>query len=618
MHLRKLKKASFVNSTRGLLLTALALVSCAHNKPVAPAAAVAAKPVAAIAAAPPPLSLVPVDVARVGLVATFVIPTLERTLASGVALVKQATPLPLDAAGVRDMLLAQAGLPPEVAKHLDLTAPVAGAAVSAGAGRSPLAAFSFSCRTAVDVAALLNALGRTIEHRGAAVQIESTTGDRGWFLSQGSVVVFADSEDALVRAGALAIEARRTAKDDASVIVYPEMVARAAGTDVKTALDRLLAEIEERTVAGGGTFGPEARQQSRELADYIVGTATAEFAIDLDAARGLSLLARLHPKAGSKLETVARQTRTIAIDPLLLAEALRVKDDVAFVMTSAYATATLDQFRRQRGKLPTTGKPALAMGRLMDALIEGLTGDLSMVGRLQPNLSGEMIYPARDAATGARIQAALATIDKDALTAAVRAATQGEGLDVKVTKAKQETLGKTRTLHTNLAVKSPGDKMGVLRKLIGPTGIEMYAAVVGQDRLAVTVGTGAKARMVSIASGKTPKDGAAHAGPATTAASDKAFVPAASTALTAAIAAASGRSLFYFFDLRQAIALAVTAAGKDPRMRMVLGALRAPMPVLGGASGDSQGTALTVDLTIPPACIAGFGGLVQAAMMMRN
>jgi hypothetical protein len=547
-------------------------------------------------------------------VATFVISNLDRSLSAGVALIKQAAPLPLDPAAVRDMLLAQAGLPVAVGKHLDLGAPIAGAAVLAGPGRSPLTAFSFACHAAADVPALLGVLGRTVARRGAAVQIENAAGDRGWFLPQGNVVVLADTDEALVRAGSLALEARRNSKDDVSVMLYPEMVARAAGTDVKTALERLLADIDDKAAASGGKMGPEATRQVREIAEYLAGAARAELALSLDPDRGASFLARLHPKAGSKLEAMARQTKTIAIDPSLLTLATGGKEDAGFAVTSAYGGATLEQIRRQRGKLqPGSGKGNEAAGRFLDALAEGLTGELSMTGRIQPAFSAELIYRARDGESAARIRAELAKGNKESVAAIVAATTQGEGLGVKAQRVRQESVRNLRALHATLVLAPPGDEKGFLRKFVGPAGVDVFMAVVGGDRLAVTMGPGAKARLASIAS---PEAAATQKVKVKVKAKASAAGPPAIPALSGAVAAASGRSLFYFFDLRQVFSVALTVAS-DPRFRALEGAMRTPMPVMGGATGDAQGTPFTMDLTIPPSCFAGMGALVQAGMMMK-
>lgn len=598
---------------------AAVLVACA-GPVVAPktaavtAGSVLATPTRSPAPASSPLSLVPADVARSGLVATFVAPGLERSIASGVTLVRLAAPLPIDAAGVRDMLLAQAGLPPEVARHVDLGAPIAGAAVAAGPGRSPLSAFTFAAKSAVDVAALLEALGRVIARRGAAVEVETRSGDRGWFLPFGTVVVFADTEEALVRAGSLAIEARREAKDDLSVVVYPDALARAVGTDVKSGIEHFLGDIEE---VRGRKLGPEALWQLREMATSLEDVTTAEFAIGIDPARGASFSIRLRPKAGSKLQAATRITKTVPIDPLLLGvlpitadktdnkkgnrtDPTCPADDMGFVIASAYGGRALEQIRRQRAKLPANGGKSVATaGRLLDALAEGLTGEFSMVGRGEPGISGEVVYPVRDAAAFARLQSALLASDRASLTAWVRAATQGEDVDMKVVMAKPESLGKTRALHAILAVAASGDGKGLWRKLVGPSGLDVFVALVAGDRLAVTMGQDAKRRMAAIVAGGGKNK--------------RALTPE----LAGATAGSPGRSLLYFFDLRQAISIAL-AIGGDPRLRMLATGLRAPMPFLGGATGDGEGQVFTLDLTVPPSCFAGMGALVQAAILTRN
>ncbi len=598
----------------GFWVVAAAALSCAQPAAAPRTAAVVAAKTSA-PPAPPPLALVPADVARAGLVATFVVPSLDRSLASGVALVKQAAPLPLDVPGVRDMLLAQAGLPPEVARHLDIGAPIAGAVVVNDRGSSPLAAFSFAARSPGDAIALFGALGKTISRRGNAVQIENAAGDRGWFLPLGTLVVFADTDDALVRAGSLAVEARRETKDDISVILYPEMMARAAGTPLETALNVLRQSLEERAAAGGNKLGPEGARQVRLLVDYLGDIATAELALDLDAERGAAVLARVHPKADSKLAALARENGTTSVDPALrhLAQG---SDEAGVVLASTYAASTLEQLARVRSRLGNDsgkiGAAALAAaGGLLDALAAGLNGHFSMTGRVQPALSWEIIWPARDAAGASRIQAALLANDKQALAAVLRAATQDDGLDhkdanAKVLKVKRETVGKTRVIHATVGVTLPAHADPAIRKLLGPSAMDVFLAVVGGDRVAMTAGAGAKARMAAIAAAGGAPRMAESGGPE----------KAAGVAMASDAAAAVGvRSLFFMFDLRQALGL-VAAVGGDPRMRMLSGSMRKVMPLLGGAAGDAQGRTLTLDLTIPPACFSGIGAVVQAAMLM--
>lgn len=574
-------------------VVALALsASCAKNAPAAKSAqALAAAP---IPAPPPPLAvtLLPAEVARAALVATMVAPTLNGALDTGLALVRQATPLPLDAGAVREMALGELGIPPEVSAQLDLSAPVSAAVVAFGHEEAAKAAFTFAVKAGTDVPKFLGSLGTVTGRRGPVLLIHTPRNGDGWFLPKGNVIVFADSEVALSQAANLALEARRAVKDDVSVVLYPDGMARAARTDVKTALDRFLALMDERAQTSGNNMGLEGREQLRDLLAYAADTTTAEVALHLDVKKGITLLARLRAKPGSRLESVSRNVQAATIDPLLVE-----KTDSGVVVTSAYPDRTLDQLRRQRTRLPAPknpGKDVVAAGKLMDALIEGLAGTLSAVGRFQP-LSFAAVYPIKDAAAAAKIEAALLAADRAALTAMLRPEVTGAAMDVKVKQARIVSIGKHRAVFWNLAFTLANDPIGVMKKLFGPHGIEMYAAVVNGDRLAITMGQTAKARLTAILAGKTeaPKGDLAEA-----------------------MALAGGRTLFYYFDLREALSLVGTLGGKDvdPRLKMMTGLLKVAIPITGGVVGDAQGRVVTLDMTLPPSCIAGIGGLVGGLM----
>lgn len=602
-------------------------LSCAHAPPPSKPAPSPQAPAASAPPPAPPLALIAAAEARAGLVASFVVPSLDRSLASGVGLVKEASPLPLEPAGVRDLLLSQAGLPPELAKHLDLATPITGASVVGWPGRGPLNAFTFGVRTPADVAPLLAGLGRTVARRGDAIQVENAAGDRGWFWPRGNVVVFADSEDALARAGALALEARRPAADDLVLTVNPDTMARAAGSDLKTVISRMLGEVENQASASGGKLGPEAIFQLRQMADYLMQTESAELAVNLDSGRGASLLARLHPRAGTKLETVARLNKPVALDPLVEVGVRAEKDGAGFVLASNYGAAVIDQLRRQRSRLPAAegNKPAMAAARLLDALADGLTGELWMLGRGRPALSAEVVYQARDAAALAGIQAALVGTDKAALTALLKAATAGESIDLRVDKVRPVAFGKSRGVAATLSVpataKDPSSQM--LRKMVGKAGLELVAVVAPGERLVMTMGTGARARATALAA---TRPTSAPGATVTAAAKDGRGAAKSGAAggggdrggavLAAALGSVGGRSLFYLLDLRHALGVA-SALGADPRLGMLTAATAgAPIPVLGGMGGEAAGRTLTFDLTLPPSAFAGIGGLIQAAAML--
>jgi hypothetical protein len=623
-----MSRTSSLVGVTGILCASLSIASCAKPQQPAPktAAAVQSAPVAPPAA--PPLTLMPAGVARAALVATMIAPTLDHALESGLALARKATPLPLDAAAVRELAFSQLGVPSELSAQLDLGAPVSGAVVGFGHDEPIRAAFSFPVKAGTDVARFLSSVGTLVERRGPVWIIDTRSSGRGWFLPAGNAIVFADSEAGLVQAGSLALEARRmTSKDDVDIVIYPEGLARAANTDVKTALDQLLAQVEANAAATGTKLGPEALQQLRDLAAYATDLATAEIALDLNPQQGVTLLSRLHAKPGSKLEAVSRIVATAPIDPLLMG-----KEDAGIVVTSAYGDRSLEQLRRQRSRLPAAtdkgaSKGALAAGNLLDALAGGLTGTLSMVGRLAPELSLEMVYPIKDAASSAKIQSVLQATDRAAVTALLSAQATGSGVEAKVTRVQKESAGKLRAVHWTVSFTMPGDKLGVMKKLMGKNGLDVFASVIaspGGDKLAFTAGPGAKARLVAMGAVKAPaaetkpdaKTKPAAASGAKAAKGANGANAAMTGGLAEAAALAGARSLYYYVDLREglAVAKALGTGPSDPRLQMVMGLLKAPVPILGGATGDASGRQLTLDMTVPPSCIAGIGGLFGAMM----
>ena len=412
-------------------LVSFAALACAHT-PTSPAVvgaapatttttatAVAAPPSSPVAA---PLSLVPSNMARPMLVASFVVSSLDHSLENAVSLVHQASPIPIDAAGARELLLAQIGLPSEIARHLDLRAPVAGAAVAGRPGTTPLMAFAMTAKSGPDVQAVLAAAGGVIARRGAALQIQAKTGEKGWFLPLGNVLLVADGEDALTMAGSLALEGAASARNDAgadlSITVYPDVLARAMGTTVPAELERVVTALDGQRAAttGDGATNPAARARpAREVAGYLAGAVSVELAVNLDAGRGLGVTVRLAPRPGSKLEILAREVPG-AMPDLRIAGG---KENPGALIVSAYDKRNLEPIRRMREALSTSAgtwaaekaskeasksteaskmtaasreSGATVAGQFLDALLDGLSGGMSSTFRMRPLLSGEIVY----------------------------------------------------------------------------------------------------------------------------------------------------------------------------------------------------------------------------------
>src|SRR5947208_734554 len=83
---------------------------------------------------------------------------------------------------------------------------IACAAVAGDAEHGLLTAFSFGAKSPADTVALLQGLGKVTARRADAVEIQTPSGEHGWFMPVRDVILFADSEIALVGAGNLAIE----------------------------------------------------------------------------------------------------------------------------------------------------------------------------------------------------------------------------------------------------------------------------------------------------------------------------------------------------------------------------------------------------------------------------
>lgn len=587
-------------------------IGCAKPPPAQTAAAAKAAAPTAPPAAPPPLTLIPADLVRHWLTASVTIPALERSLPAAVALASRATPLPLDAGGVKAMLLSQTGLPPDVALNLDLDAPLAAALVGREPGRPPATAYVFAGKDVAGASAMLAALGEVQARRGAAIQIRSPRGETAWFMQVGKQVVFSDSDDTLARAGSLALEAHRKTGDDVTITVFPDALARASGVDVKTAVQRWRDQVIGAAGEMGHSISPEAQDALGQIALYAADIARAEIGVKLDAGSGASLLARLVARPSSALETLSRQVQPAAIDPRLLS-----RPDASFAVASAYGSEMRAQLRRQASRLTPAagqqgGKEVLAALDLLTSLEQSITGENSAAGVLRPVLAGEGVYLIKDAAGAKRLRAALDRADKGAVAVLWSTAFPATGGSRdSVVAVRRETVGRTRVLRGTFKVPQATGSLQLLRKLFGADTFDIRAAVIDDQRFAIAVGKDGRRRLGEIAAGKTGT---------------------AAPPLADAIKTSAARSFFFYADLADLFAFG-RATGQSssrggqngkPSAARVGGAAgsntggdRVPMAVFGGARGDMAGSALVVDLTLTPACFVGFGALMQGALIRR-
>jgi len=636
---RPARPGPFGRALRVVLAATLPLLgACASNPPPppqAPAAAPAplakAAPARPLAPEGPPVTLLPVSIARPSLLVAVSITSADKLLTNGATLVGRAVPLPIDPGGLRDMLLGQAGLSPDVAANLDLASPSGAAVVATGHGSDTGVVIAVAARGPAEAERVIGALGKTVMKRGAVVLVDNGSGGRGWVFRAGNVVVLSDELEALARGAMLALEARHAAPEDVTAVLYPEAIARANGTDVKSALAIALEALRAAQAARQARAAEEApkaapkkpgrkppartaEDHSMEIAAEILAmladTETAELGLAVDQAAGLVLRARLRPRAGSALAGVAREAHPYELDRAVLEGS---GTPPGLVGASSYGPFIRGTMARQRDRLAADAaadpkdKGVAAALAFFDAMTAALAGQTSVACSFvaeTPHFSSEISYPLKDAASAAKLASALGGLDRAAVTALWDAQVgRSAAIDWAV---KKETVGKVKALRYTLTFRPDLGRAGGttdgsreaardMTKIFG-RGLEAYVAVVG-TRFIATIGHGAKARLAALATSKSAGAPAAAA-------------PVPPGALADALAATSGRDGFFYFDLASALSL-VGSYAQDPRAALLARGVPLPIPIFGALGGDGAGKVWTAELTLPPAAFVGAGAVIQ-------
>jgi hypothetical protein len=584
----------------GVVLFCVLATACAATAPP-PKTAAAAAPAVVVVTAPgptviPPVTLLPPATARPYQMATVSVGSFERLLANGVKLAGSAVPIPMTPEGVRDMLLTEAGLAPEVAANLDLAGPC-GAAVIAldDKGRSGVV-LAIPARGPAEAERLMAALGKPVITSGPLTKLADASGKPvGWFYRAGAVVVMGDEVDAMARGTMLALDARRASADDATATIYPEAIARAHGTDVKSAIAAFLEQMRQMQAAQTSFMTPDSYvYQTFGTMMGLVGDAErVEIGLALDPARGLILRARLMSRPGTMLETTAREVRPFEIDRAILG------GTGAPVMIGAMSIGTfwkqvLGQYRDRLAADKTKG--AAAALAYYDAFMAGMAGEQSGVmatTKEAPYFTGAFSTPIKDAATAAKVGEAIGRMDTAAMSALMRAQL-GTSAAMFDWTSKRESVGKAKAMHFRMSIKkgSAFDSPEV-RKWFG-SGFDLYQAAAG-TRVVITFGRDARARLAAIAAGK-------------------AAAPTKSVSLTEAETGAKGRDAFYYFDVAPVLGLVGTMAS-NPRLAAAAHGGSGPIPLVFTAGGDGVGKSWTMDLTLPLTAFTSIGALITAGAM---
>jgi hypothetical protein len=583
----------------GLVLVCLAAAACAGTAPAAKTPASVATTPATGAAKPaagpsvgPPVTLLPAATARPFQLATVSIGSVDRLLDNGVRLVGTAVPLQMTAKDVREKLLGEMGLGPEVSANLDLASP-AGAAVVAldDKGRTGVV-LAIPTRGPAGADKLIAALGKPVMTSGPLTMIANGAGkSQGWVYRAGSVVVLGDEVDGMVRGAMLALEARRAGADDVTTTLYPAAIAAAHGTDVKTAIAHALEEMQQvqQTTNATSLMDKSMSDVAGKILGLIADADRVEVGLSVDAARGLTFRTRLLARPGTTLESMAREVRPFQIDPVVFAGMVGAPMLVGATSIGKFSREIMASYRAHVAASKEKGAAAgLAYYDAYLAAMGDMQSAAASVGKDAPYVTIALSQTLKDSASAGKLAAALARMDNAATVALLHAELMWSSmLDIK---AKRETVGKLKAAHFILSAKK-GSTLDTetLRRLF-PKGFDIYQAVSG-TRFLATLGRDARARLLALAAGK--------------------GTPPKSAALADAEASAKGRDSFDFLDLAPILGVAATInadAKWAPALRGDLG----PIPLIWTAGGDGAGKVWTLDLTVPPAAFSSIGALVGA------
>ena len=122
-----------------------------------------------------------------------------------------------------------------------------------------------AARGAAEAARIVGALGKIVEGSAAtSCLVENGTGrPRAGSCATAPSIIFSDDFEALTRGARLAEEARHAVAEDVTAVLYPDAIARANGTDVKTALALVMAQIQAAQAQGGPAAGARSRPSTR-------------------------------------------------------------------------------------------------------------------------------------------------------------------------------------------------------------------------------------------------------------------------------------------------------------------------------------------------------------------
>jgi hypothetical protein len=314
-------------------------------------------------------------------VASISISGLEGTLAK-VGTLSSKLGLPFGTEQLRQMLIAQSGLPPALLAHLDLAQPVGSAMIGREKDKSPFTAVAAAAKSAKDAVSFIAEMGTKVGEDKGAIHVKMADGSEQWVYAAGLVLVGSDSLEGLQAAGAQAMAARQTKGEDFVATVFPSAIAMSQGTELRKALTdgraALMAAVREQSAKTPSPMPVDVTEKLLAALldpyiDQLADTQSVDLAMAVDPAVGLKFLGRIHPIAGSKFSKSISKVIPYEVDPALAAAPL--KAGFFAIRYSPEMLTTYGEALSALGEMSLPGLKALAHGS--QTLIKALSGHTS-------------------------------------------------------------------------------------------------------------------------------------------------------------------------------------------------------------------------------------------------
>ena len=409
---------------------------------------------------------------------------------------------------------------------------------------------------------------------GTSSSSAGVTASRSAILRLGQSLAWASSREALVEAGAHALEARTEAADDLVMTAYPAAWARSEGVDLRSGHEPLRRKVLERLDSGRERARATAEQASLEaLLDFVLRPMPETDAVDLRLGlareRGAGIALRAYPRAGSAFaeRTAARKPYSLdsappAADPSPPVALAAAGEDPAFL---GLLLAVLEA----QGRAGVAG--AAQTAERLKPLLPRLSG--ALVGTLRPTgseLTADLILPLRAGVAPAAVLEDLGSVfDDPGLSPLLR---------------QLYRVGPVRTSRANQQLRAEiGSSLTVV-------------ATVARGQLALASEPGAGQRLAAFTAG--PGSGG---------------MGLSAPAMRAALDETRGKDGLVFIELLGLLRPAVSSLVRGPEGRMLQGLLSMPgladkkMPCWIGYAG---GSALAIDLRLPLETLSNASGML--------